>query len=96
MRARGPSRAFHSVVGGGRARGLRDFLAGGPLLLTREMEICEGSITVAEVEKVLVNCPRGKSPELNGLPYEIYKSMSGTCWPMFMPSGSRTGGFLVL
>lgn len=41
---------------------LRDFLVGRPQLSAREVEFCEDLITAVEVEAVLADCPKGKSP----------------------------------
>lgn len=39
------------------------------------MGVGEIPITAAEVEEVLADCPKGESPGLDGLRYELYKSM---------------------
>lgn len=40
-----------------------------------EAEFYDGSITAAEVKEVLFECPGDKSPRLDGLLYEFYKSI---------------------
>ena len=50
----------------------RSYLADSPRLWEAEAASCEGVITEYEVRDALKQVRLNKSPELNGLPYEVY------------------------
>ncbi|CAE1227672.1 unnamed protein product [Acanthosepion pharaonis] len=54
----------------------RSYLADFPRLSPIEAASCEGEITEDEVYVVLKKVGRGKSPGLDGLPYELYLRLS--------------------
>lgn len=55
---------------------LREFLADGLHLSAQDVKRSEGPITLAEITKVLGDCPRQNSPGHDGLPHEFYSCMS--------------------
>lgn len=55
---------------------LADLLTHLPRLSKREAECCEGPISAAVIEEVPMDCCPDKSPELDGLPYKLYSSVS--------------------
>lgn len=58
----------------------QEFLAVGLCLSARKAGDCEESITAVEVVEMLSECLGDKSPGLDCLPFEIYKSMPDLFW----------------
>lgn len=46
-----------------------------PRLSDENAEICEGPIALEEIKQTLMDCGAGKAPGIDGLPYELYKSI---------------------
>ena len=53
-----------------------------PRLLAEKLECSEKSITAAEKRSVVSGCVRGKSPGLDGVPYELYGYIPGLFVPL--------------
>ena len=54
---------------------LEEFLAPLSTLSQRSQNLLVKEVTEKEVEEIVKNCPNGKSPGLDGLPYELYKHL---------------------
>ena len=65
-------------------RQFRSYLADFPRLGVAEAARCEGVVTECEVRDALKQVGFNKSPELDGLPYEVYLRMSHMFVPILM------------